>query len=230
MPLFALSDLHLSFAKEKPMDVFGPTWRDHPARIERAWHEMVKPRDTVLVAGDLSWAMKLEEALPDLEFLHALPGRKILSKGNHCHWWSSRAKVERVLPDSITLLQNDAHLLEGGVVVAGARGWNMPGSPFFTAGDEKILAREVQRLELSLAAAAKLEGETLVIMTHYPPILADGKESPLAPRIEAARPRVCIYGHLHGKDRAYGFQGRRRGVEYILTSADALDFRPARIL
>jgi len=217
-------------AKPKPMDIFGAAWSDHPARIERAWRAAVAAHDWVLVSGDLSWAMTLEEALPDLAFLHSLPGRKVLGKGNHCHWWTSRAKVEAVLPPSIVLLQNDAVALGGGPVVAGTRGWDLPGAPHAPEGSERLLAREAERLKLSLAAAARLEPKPLLVMTHYPPIDPRGAQGPLAALIEAAGAEVCIYGHLHGPDHRSGFQGVRGGVRYLLTSADALGFAPLLLL
>jgi len=226
----ALSDLHLSLARPKPMDIFGPAWENHPEKIEEAWRAAVGPEDWVLLAGDLSWAMTLDEVRPDLEFLEALPGRKILLKGNHAHWWNSRAKVERILPPSIGILQNDALSLGEGWVVAGARGWNLPGAPGFTERDEKILARETGRLRLSLEAAEKLGGRNLIVLTHFPPLLRDGKESPLLPLILESGARFCLYGHLHGKDLEAGFQGVRGGTRFLLTSADALDFRPLLVL
>jgi len=228
--VFALSDLHLSLAKPKPMDVFGPAWRDHPRKIEEAWRRVVGEEDWVLVAGDLSWAMKLDEVRPDLEFLDSLPGKKVLIKGNHAHWWSGRAKVERVLPPSVRILQNDALPLGEGWVAAGTRGWSFPGAPDFTEQDEKILAREVGRLRLSLEAARRLGGKDLVVMTHFPPLLSDGKESPLLPLVLESGARYCVYGHLHGKDHQAGFQGVRGRTRFLLTSADALDFRPLLVL
>ena len=230
MRVYALSDLHLSLARPKPMDVFGPAWEDHPRKIREAWESVVGEEDWVLVAGDLSWAMKLDEVQPDLEFLGALPGRKILIKGNHAHWWASRAKVEKILPPTVRILRNDALSLGDGWVVAGARGWNFPGAPGFTGQDEKILAREVGRLRLSLDAAEKLGGRDLVVMTHFPPLLKDGKESPLLPLILESGARFCVYGHLHGKDLSAGFRGVRGKTRFLLTSADALDFRPLLVL
>ncbi len=230
MRVYALSDLHLSLARPKPMDIFGPAWKDHPAKIEAAWREVVGPGDWVLLAGDLSWAMKLEEVEPDLAFLESLPGKKVLLKGNHAHWWTSRAKVERILPPSVQILQNDALALGEGWVVAGTRGWNFPGAPGFSEQDGKILAREVGRLRLSLEAAERLGGRDLVVMTHFPPLLQEGKESPLLPLILEAGARFCLYGHLHGKDHALGFQGVWKKTRFLLTSADALDFRPLLVL
>ncbi len=230
MRIYTLSDLHLSLARPKPMDVFGPAWEDHPSKIQKNWRETVAPEDWVLLAGDLSWAMKLDEVRPDLEFLEGLPGKKVLIKGNHAHWWSSRAKVERILPPSVRILQNDALSLGEGWVVAGTRGWNFPGAPGFTEQDEKILAREVLRLRLSLEAAERLGGRDLIVMTHFPPLLRDGKESPLLPPILDSGARFCLYGHLHGKDHQAGFQGLRGRTRFVLTSADALDFRPLLVL
>ncbi|HMQ23648.1 MAG TPA: metallophosphoesterase, partial [Planctomycetota bacterium] len=108
MKIFAISDLHLSFGSDKPMDIFGDHWSDHASRIERNWRDLVSDDDWVLMGGDLSWASTLEEVAPDLAFVHALPGQKLMIKGNHAHWWSGKAKVERILPPSIRILQNES--------------------------------------------------------------------------------------------------------------------------
>jgi predicted phosphohydrolase len=225
--IFGLADLHLGSAVDKPMDVFGAHWENHPARIAEQWRAKVHDDDWVLVPGDISWAMTLEEALPDLEWIHALPGRKVLLKGNHDYWWGSRAKVEAVLPDSIRLLQNDAVDLGGGVAAVGTRGWTPAGAPRATGHDEKIYAREVHRLQLSLKAGAGFEH--LIAMLHYPPVYEGLGETDFVPPLREAAVAACLYGHLHGADHRYAVDGTQDGIRYHFVAADAVGFRPVRI-
>jgi len=226
LKVFAISDLHLSGSDPKPMDVFGERWENHWVRIQQDWRAKVEPEDLVLVAGDISWAMQLEQAQVDLEELGALPGQKVLLRGNHDYWWSSLTKVERILPKGTFALQNNALRFEG-VVVAGTRGWTIPASIGTHSQDEKIYAREVQRMELSLSAAKKLqqEGDRLLVMTHYPPFNERQEPSPVTDRIEAAGADAVVYGHLHGAGIRDAFQGNLRGVRYYLTSCDAMNFQ-----
>jgi predicted phosphohydrolase len=229
MSIFALGDPHLGQGVSKAMDIFGPRWARHVERMAENWRATVSEEDWVLVPGDISWAMKLEEALPDLRFLADLPGRKLLLKGNHDYWWTSRAKVESVLPPSLALLQNDAHDLGDGVGVVGARGWTPPGAPRATEQDEKIYARELQRLELSLKAA---EGrfDRLVAMLHYPPIYEGHGPTDFVPLMQAAGVEACVYGHLHAADHRFAVRGERDGIQYYFVAADAVDFTPQRLL
>ncbi len=228
MRVFALADLHLGDAVNKPMDIFGPLWERHAERIDRNWRARVAPDDWVLVPGDISWAMKLEEALPDLRFIDALPGRKILLKGNHDYWWVSRGKVEAVLPPSLRLLQNDALDLGEGIGVAGTRGWSPPEAPRSTPEDRKIYDRELLRLELSLKAAAG-RFDRLVAMLHYPPVYRGLGDTGFVPLLRAAGVRVCVYGHLHGGDHRYAVSGERDGIRYCFVAADAVDFTPVEL-
>ena len=228
MRIFALADLHLAGSVDKPMDVFGPKWERHAERIAVNWRDRVGPEDWVLVPGDISWAMTLEEAAADLAYLHDLPGRKVLLKGNHDYWWGSRAKVEAALPPSLTLLQNDAVDLGGGTGVVGTRGWLPPGAPRATEQDRKIHDREVLRLGLSLDHA-KGRFDRLVAMLHFPPIYAGLGETAFVPLLRDAGVRVCLYGHLHGPDHRYAVEEERDGVRYVFVAADAVDFTPREI-
>jgi len=228
MSLFALADPHLGESVDKPMDVFGPRWERHAERLAENWRKTVGDGDWVLVPGDISWAMKLDEALPDLELLDTLPGRKVLLKGNHDFWWTSRKKVEAKLPPTMHLLQNDAFDLGEGLGVVGTRGWIPPDAPRATEQDQKIYAREVARLELSTKAA---EGrfDRLVAMLHYPPFKREGQETDFVPLLRAAGVSVCVYGHLHGPDHRFAFEGVRDGIRYYFVAADAVDFTPVRL-
>ena len=231
MKVFAISDLHLSFGPgiNKPMDIVGTGWTDHPARIKRAWEARVTPDDWVLVGGDISWGLTLEQALPDIQWIGALPGRKVLIKGNHCTWWDTRAKVERVLPPGMQLLQNNAILLPDGTCVVGTRGWNPPDAPWSEPGDAKIYQRELGRFELSLKEAKKMTYQRLIALIHYPPRFTDGRETGFVPMMEAAGVSHCIYGHLHGKDLKVGFVGEKGGIRYHLTSCDNIDCSPVEL-
>jgi len=228
MRIFALADLHLGESVQKPMDIFGPVWERHAERMDRNWRATVGPDDWVLVPGDISWAMKLEDALPDLRFIDALPGRKLLLKGNHDYWWTSRGKVEAVLPPSLRLLQNDAFDLGEGIGVVGTRGWSPPEAPRSTAEDRKIYDREILRLELSLKAAAG-RFDRMIGMLHYPPIYAGLGETGFVPLLREAGVKVCLYGHLHGADHRYAVRGERAGIRYYFVAADAVDFTPVEV-
>ena len=233
MKIYGISDLHLAFSTDKPMDVFGDNWRDHAHKMAQAWDATVSADDVVLCPGDLSWALKLEAALPDLAWIGARPGRlKVLTRGNHDYWWSAIGKVRAALPAGLVALQNDAIDL-GELVVCGSRLWACPGALDFTPDDDKIYAREVQRLRMSLEAGARLaQGRPLIAAIHYPPFAADRDRSGTAysALLEEFSVQLCVYGHLHGR-RAHrtAFEGARNGVHYKLIACDALDFRPVQV-
>lgn len=213
------------------MDIFGDRWKNHPERIATAWRERVADEDVVLIAGDISWALKLRDALPDLEWIAQLPGHKVLSRGNHDYWWESSGRVRRVLPPSISVLQGDA-LDVGPAVVCGTRGWITPDTPGFkTTEDGVVYNRELTRLDSALAAARKLAGDAkpIVVMFHYPPFL-DRKPSEFARRMSAAGVAACVYGHLHRPhDWNTATQGAVDGVYYQLTACDYLGFGPIAV-
>ncbi len=224
MRVFAIADPHLSRAAPKPMDVFGEGWAGHPELFFRRWRETVSDGDLVLVPGDISWAMSLEDALLDLQDLAALPGDKVILRGNHDYWWPAVGKLRAALPAGMFALQNDA-LKCGSVVVAGTRGWTSPGAFDFAEKDEKIYARETERLKLSLKAAGKLSGEKFVVMLHYPPTNARLEPSPLTELLRHAAPDAVVYGHVHGEqaDAAVPDLGDT-AVHFV--AADALGFKP----
>lgn len=229
--LFALADLHLSSSGAKPMAVFGDVWIAHAERMARAWDALVEPEDTVLLAGDLSWARDLAEAEGDLAWIAARPGRKILLRGNHDSWWSSASKVRRAMPPGCEILQHDA-LRVGGIVVVGARGWTSPDDPIAEPGDDRVFARELERLKLSIAAADRAYGRDAprVAVVHYPPRLVGRAPTAVVPILEAGAVRACVYGHLHGDDHALAVTGEHGGVTYHFVAADAVGFRPVEIV
>jgi uncharacterized protein len=195
--LFAIADPHLSAVEPKPMDVFGGAWLGHPARFFEAWRATVHDDDVVLIPGDISWALRLEGALVDLAAIAALPGRKVLLRGNHDYWWPSATKLRAVLPAGMYVVHNDALALDG-LVIGGTRGWTTPGSPGFDADDLRIYEREVGRLALSLAAMARLVGRYRVAMMHFPPSNARGERSGFTDLLATAPLDVLVYGHVHG--------------------------------
>lgn len=239
MRIFALSDLHLSLTAPyraggggaprlaKPMSVFGAQWEDFFQRLEANWRAVVTDADAVLLAGDLSWAMTLEEAGNDLAFLSSLPGRKLIVKGNHDFWWSSISRLRAALPPSIVALQHSAQAL-GGHAICGTRGWLLPEAREFKKGeDDKIYQRELLRLEMALKEAAALR-LPIIAMLHFPPLPRPGSASGFCDLLERYQAAACVYGHIHG-DKAPAFEGAYRGVRYYNTSADRLAFRPLLI-
>jgi predicted phosphohydrolase len=229
--IYGISDLHLSFASDKPMDVFGDHWREHHLKMAEAWDRDVTAADVVLCPGDLSWAMRLDEAARDIAWIAERTGKcKVLGRGNHDYWWSAIGKVRKALPDGCVALQNDALDL-GDVVVSGSRCWAAPGALDFSAADEKIYQRELGRLRLSLEAGRKLAGDRpLIAQIHYPPFAADGRPTGFSELLEEFSVALCVYGHLHGR-RAHrtAVEGEVRGVVYRLIACDYLRFEPTQV-
>lgn len=230
--IWTISDLHLSHAQPKPMDIFGSHWKDHPARIAAAWCARVAPDDVVLLAGDISWAMKLPDALVDLRWIDALPGRKVLIRGNHDYWCDRRVNPIRPhLPPSLTLLGADACDL-GAVVACGTRGWITPEMPGFDPdADLSIYQRELAMLDKALAHARQLAagGKPIIAMIHYPPFF-NQQPTEFARRIAAGGATACIYGHLHRRqDHDNAVNRTVDGVSYQLTAADYIDFGPVAV-
>ncbi|MBQ3705848.1 MAG: metallophosphoesterase [Clostridia bacterium] len=225
-----MGDLHLPGGQEKPMDVFGPQWEGHFQRISDSWEAQVKPEDTVLIPGDISWAMRLEDARKDLEKVGRLPGRKVLIRGNHDYWWGGITRVREMLPEGMYALQQDALDL-GECVVCGTRGWLIPTDEApLEPHEQKIYQREIARLEMAIQAARRIAGDRpVVVMIHYPPLLKNQRTSRFTELMEAADVRVCVYGHLHGAGILAGFQGEQGGTRYLLTSCDSLDFQVKKI-
>ncbi|NLB42167.1 MAG: hypothetical protein GX815_07875 [Clostridiales bacterium] len=235
--VFAIGDLHLAGAVDKPMDIFGKQWEGHWERIKKDWEERVSSDDIVLIPGDISWAMKLSDAKIDLDNIAKLPGKKILVKGNHDYWWSSVSKVRSVLPSSMRVLQNDSVTVSG-FAFCGTRGWINPEMKDFTQQDAKVYNREVQRLKLSLDSVALLqqtekdmeESNALIVMIHYPPFDDKGQPTEIVNMLTQYRPDHVVYGHLHGEGSRIAFEGEYEGVEYHLVSCDYLNFQLKQIV
>ncbi|MFD2610007.1 metallophosphoesterase [Deinococcus taklimakanensis] len=230
MRVFAIADLHLATVTPKPMTVFGPQWAGHPQAIFDHWRELVRPEDVVLLPGDLSWAMRLQDALVDLEPVAALPGTKVLLRGNHDYWWPTVSRLRAALPPGMLAVQNDA-VRVGNVVVCGSRGWLTPGHEPLSGDDARLLNREAERLNLSVQAARKLRqpGDHLLLMLHYPPATPPYPRNPLTQVIEDARPDLVVYGHLHGVSPERAMR-HVSGIPAHLVAADGLKFRPKLLL
>lgn len=229
MKVFVLSDPHLGFAVNKPMDVFGDRWVNHPEKIRKNWLESVSDNDAVLVPGDISWGMNYAEAAPDLQFLEDLPGRKYICRGNHDYWWASLKKTSEFTGPSITVMQNNA-IETGGFVLGSSKGWSTPlWSGYKPAEDDKYYQRELGRMQIALDKARKLleKGQKLIYMMHYPPVV-DGRPSQFAEYLADYGVSLCVYGHLHGTwHEAVNMD--HRGVRFRIASADYLNFKPLDI-
>lgn len=229
MSLFVIADLHLSLGAEKPMDIFRG-WENYVERLEQNWRTLVRPEDTVVIAGDISWAMKLEDALKDFTFLHSLPGEKIIMKGNHDYWWSTRNKIDTFLAEhdlsSLKVMHNCAYRV-GERALCGTRGWLYRAE---TEEDQKIVNREAGRLLASIEEAKKLGG-TLTAFLHYPPVY-DGMECrEILEILVNAGVTDCYFGHIHGQYAAKkALAGEYRNVKMHLISCDFVNFCPVQIV
>lgn len=223
MALFAIADLHLSFGTDKPMDVFEG-WENYIEKIKNNWNMIVKPEDTVVIAGDVSWAMSLSGLIPDFNFLQSMPGKKLILKGNHDFWWETMSKMKKFIEangfDTIKIIHNNAETV-GGIGVCGTRGWFNDGSE-----DKKIMFREVGRLEMSVAAAEKENVEPVVFL-HYPPVCPNYVCNEIMEVLKKHNIKRCYYGHLHGKAASRAFEGEYEGIVFRLISCDHLGFAPA---
>ncbi len=233
--VFAIADLHLSLCGQKPMDRFGSVWERHPERIEAAWRERILPEDLVLLPGDLSWGMRVEDARIDLDFISALPGVKVLLRGNHDYWWQSLSKLRKAFPE-LHFLQNDAFSYAG-VGVCGTRGWDLrPARGFDDPDDDKIYKREVERLKLSIQALPRTATRRIA-MLHYPPLMPYQKDTEFSRLLSESDIELCVYGHLHlaniddetSGPPAKPFEGEYRGVQYRIVACDRLNMVPLEL-
>lgn len=229
MKIFAIGDLHLSSHTAKPMDIFGPKWRDHEAQIQANWRANVGEEDYVLIPGDISWAMRLAEAESDLNILENLPGQKICIRGNHDYWWDRPGKLNSKY-QSLYFLQNTAYLI-GDLAICGTRGWLSPNEVKWDEEDERLYHRELERLKLSLEAAKKAKHvKEIWVMLHYPPTYNKDVTSPLLALLAQYEVKRVIYGHLHDETSwKDALQGTYKDITYTLVSADYIGFKPVEI-
>lgn len=230
MKIFAISDLHISTDTNKPMSVFGGNWVGYMQKIFADWEQKVSEEDTVLIGGDISWGMTLEEGKKDIDTLKHLKGTKILIKGNHDYWWGSISRVREILPENFYALQNDSLRIEGAVIF-GSRCWSVPGAPDFKEHDKKIYLRETERLRLSLKDAAKKmrEGDRLIALVHFPPFNSRRESTAFTDLFEEYGVNSVVYGHIHGAARAEKFI-QKNGINYYLTSCDQTENKLTEIL
>lgn len=227
MAIFAIGDLHLSLGTDKPMDIFGG-WTNYTQRLEENWRNLITADDTVVIAGDISWAMGLESAKKDFGFIHALPGKKIILKGNHDYFWTTKAKMDRFFAengfDSIKILFNNAYVAED-IAICGTRGWIFDGSE---QADKKVILREAGRLKMSLDEGKKT-GKEIICFLHYPPVYQHERCGEIMDVLHAYEIKRCFYGHIHGPACAYAYKGDCEGIALSLISADYLGFKPIKI-
>lgn len=228
MGLYAISDLHLSFEADKPMGIFGEKWINHEEKIKKNWVDIINQEDTILIAGDISWSMKVEDGKMDLEWIHNLPGRKIFVKGNHDYWWTSISKLNSMYQD-MNFIQNNYFFYEK-YAICGTRGWICPDTDKFTEHDKKIYDRELIRLKLSLDSAKKAGFDKFIVMIHYPPISNNSLDKGLLAIFKEYNVEKVIYGHVHNMNKENAFEGKIEEIDYILSSCDYLDFKPVKIL
>ena len=233
MALYTIGDLHLSFKVNKPMGIFGDNWDNHENKIKDNWIRKVKEEDTVMIPGDFSWATYLEDSIPDFEFLNSLPGKKLLSKGNHDYWWTTVTSMRKFLKENnfenIDFVYNNSYLVEDKVIVA-TRGWV---NAFRQEDNYKILKRERDRLELSLKNAKESFGDSkeIIAFIHYPPFYKEEvpDEINFIKLLKSYEVKRCFYGHLHGESHKEAIEGIVDGIDFKLVSSDYLQFDLVKI-
>lgn len=225
MSIFAISDLHLSFSSDKPMDVFGENWIGHTEKIKKDWQKKVQENDVVLLPGDFSWAMHLEDTVKDFSFLNELPGKKLLLKGNHDYWWTTLASMRNFLKENkfenIDFIYNNSYCFNNHII-AGSRGW----SSLDCQENPKMLNRELIRLELSIKSGIDTYGDDLpiIVCMHYPP----GEE--FIKLMQKYSVKYVIYGHLHGASQKYVKEGEIEGINFRMVSCDYTNFKIINII
>lgn len=228
MALYAIGDLHLCLGAPKPMDIFGGAWTGYMDKLKKGMSVLTEG-DTLVLLGDLSWALDLEEAEADFAWIDAIPGRKIILKGNHDYWWSTAAKFYRFCEAhgfSNQFILNNNHYEYENTAICGTRGW------FFEEErsgehDEKVFRRELLRLEASLQSAGDLDK---IVFLHYPPKYKGYECTQILELLQRYQVRRCFYGHLHGASHALALEGLWDGVDYKLVAADRVNFTPVRVI
>ncbi len=231
MAIFAISDLHLSLNGEKPMDIFGSRWENYIHKMQEVWNQVVKPEDLVIIPGDISWAMYLEDTDKDFTYLNALNGTKLLLRGNHDYWWTTLNKMENFVKeqgfDTLRFLKNTAFVWEN-TAICGTRGWTIP-HPDANGEDRKIYERERQRLLLSLEAAQNVGAAEILVATHFPPVEQDSCSSGFLDIMREYGVKECLFGHLHAAAHRLAPQGDYDGIRLRLVACDYLNFTPILI-
>ena len=226
--IYTIADLHLSFGTDKPMDIFSG-WTNYTERIRNNWQRLVEPDDTVVIAGDISWAMKLNEINKDFEYIQGLNGKKIILKGNHDYWWTTKSKMDKYISDSgfdsVSILHNNYYVVED-TAICGTRGW------FYDAEKDEdmlILKREVGRLKMSIEPALKA-GYQPIVFLHYPPIYNGMECTEIMNVLREYEIKKCFYGHVHGGNASQkAFIGEKYGIKFQLIACDYINFTPMSI-
>ena len=225
MAIYVIGDLHLSFSTNKPMDIFGRNWQNYEEKIKKDWLLKVKPEDTVILPGDFSWAMYLDETEKDFEFINNLPGKKILLKGNHDYWWTTLTSMRKYIKEenfeNIDFLYNNSYEIEN-KIIAGTKGWNISEEQ----EDIRLTKREVARLELSIKSGIEKYGndKEIIVFMHYPPLTKNNIDTDYTRLMKKYGIKRCYYGHLHANSIKDAVEGNVDGIEYKLVSSDGLDF------
>lgn len=226
MAIYVIGDLHLSFSTNKPMDIFGRNWQNYEEKIKKDWLLKVKPEDTVILPGDFSWAMYLDETEKDFEFINNLPGEKILLKGNHDYWWTTVTSMRKYIKEenfeNIDFLYNNSYEIEN-KIIAGTKGWNISEEQ----EDIRLTKREVARLELSIKSGIEKYGndKEIIVFMHYPPLTKNNIDTDYTRLMKKYGIKRCYYGHLHANSIKDAVEGNVDGIEYKLVSSDGLDFK-----
>lgn len=230
--VWAIADTHLSFGKPRDQTRFGDIWANHATRIQQAWEQQIAPTDIVLIPGDLSWAHSPQRVEPDLSWIAALPGRKVLVRGNHDFWWKKLDQVTtQLLPEDVYAVQGSCLQLEG-LLICGTMGHIAPNDPYYQTRKYKSYQRELRWLRHALeqAQAMRTNGEPVLLMMHYPPFTSAGQPSGFTELIEQYHPDVCVYGHLHfTHEWAVAVDSRRNGTRYHLVAADYINMQPRQV-
>lgn len=227
MALWAISDFHLSFGVDKPMNIFGENWDGYEQKLKKNWIENISEEDTVLMAGDFSWGMYLDETINDFKFLEALPGKKIMIKGNHDYWWETLNKLSIFKKEndfkSIEFLHNNFFVADG-YAICGTRGWEFGAGEVTGEQDKRVYEREKERLIRSLSLAKEAGYKDIIAMLHYNVGINDEYINIL----KEYGVKRCVFGHLHGKTDLLRYE--KEGIEFICTSCDLINFMPVKIL
>ncbi len=227
--IYAIGDLHLDFLKNKPMDVFGANWVNHEEKIFSNWKKLISLDDLVLIPGDVSWAMRLEESYEDLKRIDELPGKKIISKGNHDYWWESKRKMNNLNFKTINFLQTNSFIYNN-VGIGGSRGWISKDSENFDSHDEKIFNRELNRLDMSLSSLDNKDIDNKIVLLHYPPFNSDLTPNEFVYLMRKYNVDICVYGHLHAEGHRYVVEGDIENINFHCVSSDYINFIPKKIL
>lgn len=232
MALYAIADIHLALSVDKPMDIFGKQWENYMQRIAENWTALVNDDDYVIIAGDISWAIDVDELDADFEYLNRLPGKKVFIKGNHDYWWNSMSKLKAFLEargfKDMFFLHNDAISYKD-IAICGTRGWILPGDPGFTPNDAKIYQRELMRFRLSLEQGKRLRPSEILVAMHYPPATVFNPHSGFIDIMREYGVKRCVYGHLHDAGKFVAINGVHEGIDMRLTASEYLKFKPLKL-